>query len=255
MLRIARTVAAAVVLMVTLAALAALLNANAAHAAATPEQKCQKGRYDAAAKYATCQRKAMGAFHGGGKPEKLDEALGKCTVKYAATWPKLQKKAQGTGATCDQARFEDNADGTVTDWLTGLQWEQKTDDGTVHDKDNTYTWSTIADDDYTEDGSAFTIFLAALNGGGCFAGQCGWRLPTIAELQTILLAPYPSCATSPCIDPVFGPTVASFYLSSTTVAPAPSTVWGVGFGNGQVNSAAKAKFVLYDSVRAVCGGL
>jgi hypothetical protein len=39
-------------------------------------------------------------------------------------------------------RFVDNGDGTVTDTRTGLMWEQKTDDGSIHDKDNVYTWST-----------------------------------------------------------------------------------------------------------------
>ena len=253
MSRIARTVATTVSLMVTLAALAVLLKASAANAGATPEQKCEKGRYDAAAKYTACQQKAMGAFYGGGKPERLEEALGKCTVKYTATWPKLQKKASGTGVTCDGVRFVDNGNGTVTDRLTGLQWEQKTDDATIHDRDDRYEWSTSGDGDSTDaDGTVFTSFLAALNSGGCFAGQCGWRLPTVVELQTILLAPYP-CATTPCIDSVFGSTVASVYWSSTTDSWGQGFAWCIEFYYGSAGMGNKGVVSFY--VRAVRGGL
>ena len=45
--------------------------------------------------------------------------------------------------------------GTVTDYDTGLQWEQKTGDSTVHDKDNTYSWSPSLG---PPDGTAFTVF-------------------------------------------------------------------------------------------------
>jgi hypothetical protein len=83
-----------------------------------------------------------------------------------------------------------------------------------------YTWNAFPQPfpHAPADGQAFTIFLAALNSGGCFAGQCDWRLPTLAELETILQAMTPSpCDTSPCIDEeVFGPTVATYYWSDTT---------------------------------------
>jgi hypothetical protein len=169
-------------------------------------------------------------------------------------WPKLQAKASGTGSTCDNPRFNDNGDGTVTDRLTGLQWEQKTDDATVHDKDNTYTWSSGGAGNTAADGTAFMTFLAALNSGGCFAGQCDWRLPTVAELQTILLAPYPCGTSSPCVDPIFGPTVALYgwYWSATTNAPNPNIAWIVHFYDGSVNYFDKG---LAEYARAVRAGL
>jgi len=250
---IARTIAPATLLILAFAVPAALLvGVGTAHAKQTPEQKCQKARYEAAAKYAACQQEAMGALYGGGKYAKFAEAVKKCTVKYAGTWPKLQKKATGTMAICDAARFVDNEDGTVTDNLTGLQWEQKTDDATVHDKDNFYAWSAGGGGFTAADGAAFTGLLAALNNGGCFAGQCDWRLPTFAELQSILLEAYP-CVTHPCIDQdVFGPTTAGVYWSDTSSTGNLDSAWRVNFYDGNVSNAFKGFDFYY--VRAVRGG-
>jgi hypothetical protein len=84
------------------------------------------------------------------------------------------------------------------------------------------------------DGTTFTTFLPALNSGGCFAGQCDWRLPTTYELQTIVSETFP-CSMSLCIDPIFGPTVAStYYWSATTFATFPPTAWFVNFYGGDV---------------------
>ena len=56
-----------------------------------------------------------------------------------------QTTAYGTGSDGDLQKgasrsFTDNGDGTITDNTTGLMWEKKSDDGSIHDKDNTYTW-------------------------------------------------------------------------------------------------------------------
>jgi len=154
----------------------------------------------------------------------------------------------------------------VIDLKTDLMWEQKSDDGGVHDKDNLYGWSTGSG---LPDGTAFTDFLAQLNGGatgvgncasadavtesGGFLGHCDWRLPSAAELQTILLAPYP-CAASPCIDPVFGPTQADGYWSATTHSFPGYSIFGwiASFASG---GAAYDSKTLSRSVRAVRGGL
>jgi hypothetical protein len=149
-------------------------------------------------------------------------------------------------------RYIDNGDGTITDTQTGLQWEKKTtavgsgqNYNDPHDVDNYYTWSTGAP--WNQDGTAFTDFLFKLNTVPCFAGHCDWRLPKSggwpegghpsgepAELESILLAPYP-CGTIPCIDSVFGPTAAGFYWSSTTSAHGPYNAWYVYFGYGYVS--------------------
>ena len=160
---------------------------------------------------------------GGTDVPKYQESARKCAEVYATTWRRLQDRASGTGSTCDGARFVDGGDGTVTDKLTGLQWEKKTDDASVHDKDDRYPWSTAG---AAADGTAFTSFLAALN-AACFAGQCDWRLPTLAELQTILLAAVPAGRHRP----VFGP-LGDYYWSSTPETSMPALGWVLSFQDG-----------------------
>jgi hypothetical protein len=131
-----------------------------------------------------------------------------------------------------QPRFVDNGDGTITDNLTGLQWEKKIQPPpfNVHTVDREF-----------DDTSVRTRFLPAVNESSAdgitvtgLGGHRDWRLPTIAELQTILLAPFP-CVMSPCIDPIFGPTAAAFYRSSTASAFDGSDVWFVDFTDGALN--------------------
>jgi hypothetical protein len=143
-------------------------------------------------------------------------------------------------AAVPKERFVDNGDGTITDIQTGLMWEKKdAADGSLdltnpHDVDNIYSWSSELDEDNTNpDGSAFTNFLATLNQettndpqSTCFANHCDWRLPRLAELQTIVAE---SCDGSPCIDPVFGATAASAYWSSTSNTDSPVSAFVVHF--------------------------
>jgi hypothetical protein len=82
-------------------------------------------------------------------------------------------------------RFVDNGNGTITDNQTKLMWEKKSYDGTIHSFTVAYTWRVTGAPYYPPDGTAFTVFLATLNTNPCFAGYCDWRLPSLAELQTI----------------------------------------------------------------------
>jgi hypothetical protein len=197
---------------------------SVAAAAPTPEEKCQAAKLDALRKRTSC---TVG--------ERRKDVLGMptnvatCEQKFASAIAKANDAAAKKGASC---RWLNEGDGTATDLDTGLQWELKTDDGDVHDKDNNYTWNTTFGGT-TPNGTVFTEFLGALNGGvsqdsstttGCFAGRCDWRLPTIEELRSVL----PDCTVNGCTA-IPGLTNPSYYWSSSTI-PNPIAAWQLAFG-------------------------
>jgi len=158
--------------------------------------------------------------------------------------------------------YTDNGDGTITDNNTGLMWEKKSDDGSIHDWDNEYTWGMISSP-YTMNGTMVTVFLAALNTPPCFAGYCDWRIPNVKELQSIvdyeLAYPEPSvnaafnngCAPG-CTVTTCSCTRTSYYWSSTTSRYDQRYAWDVDFWNGVVGNRYKDDGIY---VRAVRGGL
>jgi uncharacterized protein DUF1566 len=91
-----------------------------------------------------------------------------------------------------------------------------------------------------------------------FAGHSDWRLPSEAgnnvvseakEMETIVDLAATGCGFgSPCIDPIFGPTIADNYFSASTVTSSASMAWSVGFGAGNAASGSK-QFGFY--IRAV----
>ncbi len=183
-----------------------------------------------------------------------------CDGSVRFSWDKASQGFKQVSDCEDLPRWTDNGDGTATDNTTGLVWELKTDDGSIHDKDDEYTWST--DSPWSPDGMAFVDFLGTLNGGvsadgltteGCFAQKCDWRLPTVEELAGILDLSVPGCGLEPFIPctTIPGETVSPFYWSSSTVAGSPSFAWIVTFNSGAVLDGFK-KFDLH--VRAVRGG-
>lgn len=235
---------------VTVAACASVLWVSTAQAA-TPEQKCLAGLAKAKGKYEQCVEKFLARGYGGGDFDST--RIAKCREKYAAAWTKLSALVGST--TCSGIpRFTDNGT-TVSDNLTGLTWEKKTTvvgsgtdlGGDRHDVDNLYSWSLGG---ANGDGTTYSDFLSNLNGGGGFAATNDWRLPTFAELQTIVLPP--PCSVTPCIDATFGSTQSNAYWSATTYAGDPSDAWYVGFNSGGVLGVDKPSDRY---VRAVRGGL
>ncbi len=252
--------------------------------AVEPDVKCYSAKVKETAKYYACRLKAESkAIKKGETPD-----FSKCDSKYSQKWQKVESKAGGACPTeGDEAaiqakmigdsdtivarlsgvRFVDNGDGTVTDNQTGLMWEKKTGTVTVgptvfcdfnpdsggtcsdlHNVRNVYDWD-----------ERMGEWLSRVNGAtddpdvqAGLGGHTDWRLPTIVELQTLLLEPF-LCGTTPCIDSIFGPTaVSNFYWSSTSSANLPSTAWFVDFSSGFVNNQDKS-FNFF--VRAVRGGL
>ena len=125
----------------------------------------------------------------------------------------------------------------VQDNVTGLIWENKTDDGSIHDKDNIYNWN-----------DAQSVFIATLNSQN-FGGYSDWRLPTVKELSFLVNG----SGLDPLINTTYFPnTVSSYYWSSTTNAYGPGGAWGVGFGGGGIYGYDKSDHYYY--VRAVRGG-
>jgi len=90
------------------------------------------------------------------------------------------------------------AAGCVLDNQNGLVWELKTDDDGVHDKDNTYRWGgrgaeqigTLFFDDWN--------LLLDVTNKEKLCGFSDWRMPTIDELKTLVVA-----GSIPAIDRIF----------------------------------------------------
>ncbi len=121
--------------------------------------------------------------------------------------------------------------------MTGLIWEVKTDDGSIHDKVTTYDWY-----------DAQIVFIAAVNSQN-FGGYSDWRLPTARELTSVVnrRTYYP-----PPIDAIYFPnTVSSYYWSSTTLPSLIIGAWSVHFDSGSVSPYDKS---YGHRVRAVRGG-
>ncbi|MDD5277582.1 MAG: DUF1566 domain-containing protein [Methylovulum sp.] len=128
------------------------------------------------------------------------------------------------------------------DNVTGLLWEVKTTDGGLRDSSNTYSW--YNPDDKTNGG-----FAGYKNGGICkggvscntqayanaanalkLCGKSGWRIPSKAELDSIVDAG----SYSPAIDGTYFPnTVYGAYWSSSPVAGfINNSAWRVNFQYG-----------------------
>ncbi|HLF96514.1 MAG TPA: DUF1566 domain-containing protein [Methylococcaceae bacterium] len=149
----------------------------------------------------------------------------------------------------------------VRDNVTGLEWEVKTDDGGLRDKDNTYTW--YNPDSASNGGSAGTANGGSCTGSNCdtqayvqavnAAGLCGhadWRLPEREELRS--LVDYSVAYPGPTIDQNYFPNTRNTVFSSASPYAGVSTyAWLVSFDFGYDYPAGKFSAL---GVRVVRGG-
>ncbi len=139
------------------------------------------------------------------------------------------------GVTEPTPRFADNADGTITDNLTGLVWLKNANCGGIPAPNQ----------------QGALNFVASLNAKGQMNGvDCGdtsnfgthqtdWRLPNIKELESLINYGFVNPAFSgmsgttngTAQDPFTNFQVASGYWSSTTYAGDATVGWGVNFSN------------------------
>jgi hypothetical protein len=127
-------------------------------------------------------------------------------------------------ASTPDSQLIDNGDGTVTDSKTGLMWKQCVEGlsgstcatGTA----DTFTWQAALQQPGT------------VNGGGGFAGYTDWRLPDIAELESLV----EKQCHSPAINTTrFPNTPSSTVWSGSPYAHYSGIAWYVGFNNGYSN--------------------
>jgi hypothetical protein len=141
------------------------------------------------------------------------------------------------------AAYVDNGDGTVTDTVTGLMWDKCPYGQTANDcsggSATRYTWANAL------------ALTAALNGIG-YKGHNDWRLPSIRELESLVLIRL----THPAIDDVAFPNtdVSQWYWSSTLVVHDTSAAWAIPFQTGDFDARDWSLQANNSFVRAVRGG-
>jgi hypothetical protein len=178
-------------------------------------------------------------------------ALADCIGEILATGQTVCSDAIGNSINCTgtgqdgefrtgAARsYTDNGNGTITDNATGLVWEKLTNDVTIHNVNNSYTWD-LAFQKITD--------LNIMK----FGGYEDWRLPNLNELLTLVDYGRFGPATNPAFNNKINSfTRSSLYWSSTSFQYNRSNGWYVDFKEGKVKANGKTNF---HYVRAVRGG-
>jgi hypothetical protein len=105
--------------------------------------------------------------------------------------------------------YTDNGDGTVTDNVTGLMWQQSGPFPSLAQPDAIASCPTLGLGDHHD-----------------------WRLPTMIELMSVVAYGSPGAVDGATINATFFPSTPRGDFWSATAPSAASTAWTVSFGNG-----------------------
>ena len=153
-----------------------------------------------------------------GKTQRVDLVMEKVKSQKASVARKIKSNTRFIKIGKNGEFLEDDAKEwyAVYDTKTELMWEVKTDDGGLHDKDETYSWRESFD------------FAEAVNRKN-YLGFSDWRVPTIEELRTIV----DKSRSNPAIDTkYFSRTQPFHHWSSSAYAGYTSDAWLLGFSYG-----------------------
>ena len=122
----------------------------------------------------------------------------------------------------------------VRDNVTGLIWEAKTDDGSIHDKDNRYRWGGLTALGSGTVGSYYNDWNTLVNGSNAesLCGYADWRVPSTDELLSLV----DHSRFGMAIDSDYFPYTAFNVWSSSPSAYFTNGAWYVYFYNGYAGS-------------------
>jgi hypothetical protein len=132
-----------------------------------------------------------------------------CADPTWAEWPVPNSQVDVTAGAPNLESYTDNGDGTVTDNVTGLMWQQAV-------PTDTYTWAQAL---------AYCPTLTV-------SGYGDWRLPSVIELSSIV----DLGQSDPSINPTYFPSTPSdLFWSASPLAGSSSFAWVVTFVYGSAN--------------------
>ena len=133
-----------------------------------------------------------------------------CEDPSWAEWSMPNGPAEVAAGGANPQSYTDDGDGTVTDKITGLMWQQAA-------PATMYSWA-----------DALT-YCPTLTLGG----HGDWRLPTVIELSSLVDR---STSTGPTINTTAFPNAPTTYFwTSSPSAGSPTSAWAVSFGSGFVS--------------------
>ena len=138
-------------------------------------------------------------------------AAGRCGAFDWALWPMPNGKDDVSGGAPNPNTYSDNSDGTITDRVTLLMWQQSVPTAGGPADDGNVTWSEAMD------------YCAALS----LAGHDDWRLPTEIELVSLVDYSNLGAGHAPIDSTVFPDTPAAAFWSSTKHAAPETEAWTV----------------------------